>query len=161
MNSQEFLQEYREVFNGSPWYGAAVLKSLQRIPFALVNQKLHPQGHSIAGLLKHMLAWRNFVLEKLEENADFDIDLNSTADWEEGVMMDSEEEWQKLLQSLENSQQRMEQLLADKSEEWLAQPVAGKPYSNQFMLRGILYHDVYHLGQIRLMKKLLTVEVVQ
>ena len=159
MHSQELLQEYQEVFEGSPWYGSAVIKTLRRIPFYLVNQKIQPQAHSIAELLRHMLAWRTFVLEKLRENAGFDIELNSTADWEEGVKVHTEAEWEELLQLLEDSQQKMEQLLAGKSEEWLAQPVAGKPYANIFMLRGILYHDVYHLGQIRLIKKLLMREV--
>ena len=145
-----FISEYEEVFRGEPWYGASILDSLSSIPLEQLNFKPHAAGHSIAGLVKHMLAWRKFVVEKLKGNPDYNIDLNTPADWDEQVLIHSMREWERLVEDLKASQQEIVDMLQAKQEEWWTSQVPGKDYSYQHMLRGILQHDIYHLGQIRL-----------
>lgn len=154
MNIHEFIKEYQEVFEGNPWHGESVLKTLESTPFQLVNYKPQQGFHSIAELVKHLLIWRKFIVEKLNENQEFDIQLNSSLDWEEKVRMETSLEWSRLLEDLKASQKEITSLLSGKKDEWFQQQCPGKSYSNQFMMMGIMQHDLYHLGQIRLIRKM-------
>lgn len=153
MTIDQLINEYTEVFDGRPWYGESIQKSLNSIPYELVNEKRNPQEHSIADICLHMLNWRKFVIEKMKGHEAFDIALNSSADWEEGIFLDSPEAWQKLQDAVKASQLAMITLLRSKPEAWLEQQAAGREYSNLYMLKGIIQHDIYHLGQIRLIKR--------
>ncbi len=148
------INEFNDVFEGEPWYGASVLDSLQAMPVELLNDKPYAAGHSVAVLLKHMLAWRIFVLEKLKQNKDYKIALNSPADWDHDFIISDSREWQQLIETYKQAQQELIVLLKEREEEWLLEQVPGNDYSYRHMLNGILYHDIYHLGQIRLSWKM-------
>ncbi|AHM63249.1 hypothetical protein D770_25020 [Flammeovirgaceae bacterium 311] len=148
------IDELGEVFEGEPWYGVSVLDSLNQLPPEVLNYKPYAAGHSVAFLLKHMLSWRIFVLEKLKENEAYAIELNSSADWDKELVIGDEEEWQQLVEAFKHSQQELISLLGKKREEYLERQVPGKAYNYGYLLRGILYHDIYHLGQIRLTWKM-------
>lgn len=154
MKTEEFIRDYKEIFEGEPWYGQSLMETLTSISFPLVNYKPAGNFHSIAGLVKHMLIWRKFVVEKLRENEEFDIELNSPADWNENPKLSNATEWSLLLKELKVSQKEIESALVTKNEDWANEPAPGKNYANHYMLRGIVCHDIYHLGQIRLLKKL-------
>lgn len=149
MTIDALIAEYNDVFSGTPWFGESVLNSLKAIPYQQVNHRPATKDHSIADLCVHMLNWRRFGIEKLKDHAAFDIVLNSTADWEEGVILKNAEDWQALQDALEASQVAIITMLRTKSDQWLEQKAAGKAYTNLYLLRGILQHDIYHLGQIR------------
>lgn len=153
MKSEEFTKEYNEIFHGAPWHGDSLLKTLRSVPFSLVNYKPHKEFHSIAELVKHLLIWRKFVTEKLQENAAFDIELNSPEDWNENGLKD-QEEWLLLTEELVNSQKEIVNAVGMKGNEWFEELTPGKNYTNRYMLQGIISHDLYHLGQIRLLKKM-------
>ncbi|WP_224995691.1 DinB family protein [Cesiribacter sp. SM1] len=153
------INELKEVFEGEPWYGVSVLGSLQAVPVEVLNYKPYAAGHSIAVLLKHMLAWRVFVLEKLKENSAYSIEINSSADWDNDFIIRNENEWQQLVKALKASQRELIALLQEREEAWLAQQVPGKNYNYRHLLNGMLYHDIYHLGQIRLSWKMAEAEV--
>ena len=154
MTIPELVKEYKEVFNGHPWHGESLSGTLASIPFPLVHYKPKENCHSIAELVQHLLAWRKFVLEKLNGNREYDIELNSIADWPEKVHLKDLSEWNKLLEELYFSQTAIEASLLQKKDKWLSEEAAGKNYSNQYMMLGLMHHDLYHLGQIRLIRKM-------
>ena len=154
MTIEEVVKEYKEIFEGEPWHGEALLNTLEGISFQLVNYKPREDFHSIAELLNHLLAWRKFVLEKLHGNQEYDIEINSPQDWEQHIRLESLKEWRKLIEEVKSSQQEIEKTLSGKKDEWLLQYTPGKNYSNEYMMMGIIHHDVYHAGQIRLIRKM-------
>ncbi len=153
MTIREFVKEHNEVFKGEPWHGESLIGTLERISFRLVNYKPQKGFHSIAELVKHLLVWRKFVLEKLKGNQEYDIELNSQ-DWEEEKLMERKEEWVLLLKELQASQEDLTTWLSGKKEDWLESQTPGKSYTNQYMVMGIMHHTLYHLGQIRLIRKM-------
>lgn len=154
MTISELVKEYKEVFDGNPWHGESLAGTLASIPFSLVHYKPKETFHSIAELVQHLLAWRNFVLEKLNGNREYDIELNSVTDWAEKVHLKDSSEWTQLLEELRSSQTALEVSLLQKSDEWLSEETPGKNYPNQYMMLGLMHHDLYHLGQIRLIRKM-------
>lgn len=155
MKIQERTREFKEIFEEKSWYGASVLETLRSVSYPFVNLRLHDQSHSIAELVQHMLNWRMFVVEKLNGNEEFDIELNSKFDWPESFHIEDEEVWNNLIIKLINSQEEIVEALSLKSEDWLTQKTPGEQYNNDFLIRGIMYHDIYHLGQIRLINSVI------
>lgn len=139
---------------GSPWYGESVMEKLERLDYQMVNKVPTGLSNSIARLVKHMISWRQFAIEKLKGNDAYDIRLNTPDDWPE-VNIQTEEQWRHLLQELHATQDQLFSQLRARNEEDLEQPCHGKSYSLGFLVDGILQHDVYHLGQIALLDKML------
>lgn len=150
MKIENYCSTINEVFNGEPWFGNSLVGSLQNIPLKNWNIKPKNTSNSIASIVCHVIEWKYFVIEKLKENASFDIELNTKEDWRENVVVSSEEERDKIVLELKVSQEELIKLVKEKKEIWLSKKTAGKEYTNDFMLHGVLQHDVYHLGQINL-----------
>ena len=148
MTIEFFCKTYNEVFKGEPWFGDSLVGSLQNIPLENWSKKPKDTSNSIANIVYHIIDWQYFVIEKLKDNAAFDIELNTKEDWRENVVVDTEEEKNKILLELNASQEAIIKLIKEKKETWLQENTPGKEYTNDYMLQGILQHDVYHLGQI-------------
>ena len=104
-------------------------------------------------LLLHILAWRTYLLRQLQGEADYDIETNSVVDWpayqNEGAAF-----WPRAVTSLKENQQHLLTLIRSFSEEQLMETVPHRRFSFAFLINGLIQHDVYHLGQIALLKKL-------
>lgn len=150
MEIDKLLNDYNEIFDGQPWFGESLMSTVLAISFEQVNVKVQKNSHSIAGIIKHMLNWRKYVLEKLNGNREYEIVLNSNSDWEENFMVKDEEEWKGLIGELKNSHDQILSTIMKKSDDWLMLKTPSKDFTNDHLVRGIIYHDIYHLGQIRL-----------
>lgn len=144
---RRLIQQLEEVYDGKPWYGTAVKPSLAKVNPALAKESLLPNKKNIAKILRHMVAWRQYLIEHIKGNQSYRIEINSPVDWPpvEGLS------WAELVQELETSQTQLLQLLSQQEDAWLQQTVDGKKYSFLVLVEGIIQHDVYHLGQINLL----------
>jgi uncharacterized damage-inducible protein DinB len=141
----------QQTYDGQPWHGSSVMSTLQNISVSQAYAHPLPDCHSIAELVKHVTAWRIFVWEKLRGNANYDI---STPEQDWPVTVDkTEASWQQSLVALEVSQQKLLEILSKAKDEKLAETVPGREYNFYFLLHGIIQHDLYHLGQMAMLKK--------
>lgn len=154
MSIKKIIKEYNDIFNGQPWYGTSLMDTLNDISFDEVNVKIKNKSHSIAELLKHMLNWRLYFIEKLNGNKNYKIENDSNADWEKNLIIKDENEWNDLMNELNESQKKLIGTLLLKSEDWLWETTPGEIFNNEYLVKGIMDHDVYHLGQIRLVHKM-------
>lgn len=154
---QALINRLQMAFDGKPWYGDALWDVLERIDLTVLNLRPPNAKNSIARLLQHVVNWRLFVLKKLEADADFDIEINSKEDWPE-VWISSKEEWETLKDRLKDTQLKMIDLLSLKEDDFLQKIVLGKPYTYRFLIEGIIEHDIYHLGQMALLAKIVCPE---
>lgn len=147
-----YLQSARDSFDGKPWYGSSILKILNALPVSDINTVPPGFQKSAATLLRHMLAWRSFTLAKLQGDADYRIPESSKMNWDYSDV-ESPEEWQYLIKQLHHSQDVFLSLLDGMSDEVLSHKVAGSVYSKEYLIRGIIQHDIFHLGQIALLSR--------
>ena len=147
MTVDDFIHDFNESYKGETWLGASLMKSMEKISWEEVNTRPEGVKKSIAEILLHIINWRIFVIAKLKENKGFNIKINSEEDWTP-IHIESQEEWNHLLERLEETQPVICNLLQTKSRYWFSEITAGKPYTNGYMMRGIIHHDIYHLGQI-------------
>jgi hypothetical protein len=61
--------------------------------------------------------------------------------------------WKKTLAALRTAQNDLHRAISALPESRLKKVVPGKRYSLYFMLHGLVQHDLYHAGQIALVKK--------
>ena len=141
-------------YNGEPWPGVSLMDILQNVTEEQAFKKPLPNAHSIAELVAHITAWRDFAWKKLSGDNDFDIALNTPEDW---PLMDTgnKKSWEDLLKDLEKSQENLLEVLKKSNDEQMNSMVLDRKYSFYFLLHGIIQHDFYHGGQIVMLKKAL------
>lgn len=141
---QKIINILKHTYEKDAWHGPAVKEVLADVT---VNQIFGKVGdsHSIIQLVAHMAAWRNYVTEKLKGNESFELTDEQN--------FPTETDWRKTLASLEQSQQNLIKALEETLDERLQQVVPGRKFKFYTMLHGIIHHDIYHIGQIQLIKK--------
>jgi DinB superfamily len=147
---ENIINNLSETYNGMPWHGNSLKELLKDVDTTMAFYRPFEQKHNIAELVAHILIWRQYALEILSENYDFNIDIGTLGDFPE--VMGSEKIWQELLTQLDENQvvllEKLEQFSALKLDEEIPQ----KPFAFRYLFEGIVYHDVYHGGQIGLLK---------
>ena len=142
-----------ENFSGEPWFGRNIQVILGEINEEIASQK--PSGqHSILELLYHMINWRLFTISRLEKSSST-IKSFEENDWQ---VLDHNDKslWQKGIEQLNMTQHKLVYLLKSMNDEELQNPVHERDYENRTLINGIIQHDIYHLGQIAYIKKMLS-----
>ena len=150
---QKLIESLEVTFEKAPWFGDSVLEKITTIDYKIVNEKING-SNTIALLLKHMVQWRLFAIEKLQANKDFDIELNSSKDWPL-VTINNEKQWLDLIDELKATQAKLIALISEKEDHYFKEITLGKNYTNYFLIEGVVQHDIYHLGQIGMLNSML------
>ena len=151
----QIAKHFREVYFGGNWTSVNLKASLTDVTWQQAITKVH-SFNTIAVLVYHTGYYVSAVLGVLQgapltakDKYSFDLPL-----------IQSHEDWYSLLhktwEDAEAFATLVEQLPESKLEETFADEKYGNYYRN---LHGIIEHTHYHLGQIVLIKKLLTQEV--
>lgn len=141
---QKITDILRHTFEKNAWHGPAVLEALEGVSGDVVFRKLG-DSHSIIELVAHMTAWRNYVTEKLKGNASFELSDEQN--------FPEVKDWPAVLAGLHKSQTDLIAALQQTPDEKLREIVPGREFKFFTMLHGIIHHDLYHTGQIVLLKK--------
>jgi uncharacterized damage-inducible protein DinB len=114
-----------------------------------------PGAHSIWELTQHIRAWESACLRRLSGDP---AQLSDLEGWQP-VDDTSEAAWQKTKQDLIDTHQQLVQAIAALDESRLDQPIipnaSFKSSSVYVTLHGGVQHDLYHAGQIAILKKAL------
>jgi hypothetical protein len=70
-----------------------------------------------------------------------------------GAIDAGDETWQRELADLERAHAALVETVGQLAPEDLEGPVPGKPYNVYILLHGLVQHNLYHAGQIALLKK--------
>jgi|AntRauTorckE5430_2_1112549.scaffolds.fasta_scaffold01551_4 uncharacterized damage-inducible protein DinB len=144
-------QQIETNYRANHWYGFGLLVSLGKLTDAQWHQ---PFGHrTVADIVGHLIAWRQFAVARMEDRTDFGIELHSTTtDWPDcsgrspvDLLNELEASQTALLKSLERLTDGELDLHFPK----------GYTYSKGNLALGVMQHDIYHTGQINLLVKLL------
>jgi uncharacterized damage-inducible protein DinB len=138
------IKSLEDTYDGEAWHGPSIKKILSEIPPEKCDLRIG-NGHSILELVLHMVAWRSFVVHKLQGDKDFDI--NDETNFPKG------KNWHQALEELEGSQEQLLKAIASFDKQKLQDLVPHRKYSFHKLLHGIIHHDLYHLGQITMITK--------
>ncbi|MGR3809994.1 DinB family protein [Jiulongibacter sp. NS-SX5] len=138
-------------FHGGAWHGPSVLEAVKRITPKEASFKT-PTVHTGAELIYHITSWRIFTLKKLQGDADYKID-DDKKNFGPAAKVD-QFELETLLMELSLSQDELIKELNSKDDDFLNELVPGTEYDYYTLLHGIIQHDIYHTGQIIILKKM-------
>ncbi len=151
MNDVEFLaDQFERAYRGAAWHGPGLREVLAGVTAEQAAAKPAPGAHSIWELVNHAGAWIGAVRRRLGGEA---LDLSAEQDW---PIVDGggEAGWQQTLAALDDEQRRLREAIGALPLEGLRAHVPGTEYSVRFMLEGVIQHNLYHAGQIAMLKKL-------
>ena len=151
--TQSIIKNLESTLSGQPWFGRAVYEILSEIDEAKVNAKLNNNSHSMLELLWHMNTWAEFVLANLENRSADDLKTIEKNDWRN--LDPAIHTWKKGMEQLQSMHKKIIELLVDKEDEFLKEIVPTRSFNYRFMLNGLIQHNIYHLGQIAYVKKML------
>jgi len=142
-------EQLRRAVAGDAWHGPALLELLEDVDAATAAAKPLPDAHSIWELVMHIAAWdeagsRRLNGEKTQPTgvANFPIVPNPT-----------EAAWRRTITHLKRTHDALVRTVASLADTRLRERVPGKKYDFYFMLHGIVQHELYHAGQIAILKK--------
>lgn len=150
--AKRIADQLRRSFHGEAWHGPAVLELLADVSAPQAAAHPIPRAHSIWELVLHIGAWENAARRWLAHEISTLPHLDGENDWPP-VPDANPAAWKSAVASLTASHDQLVQLVAALSDERLKENVAGREYSAYFLLHGLAQHNLYHAGQIALLKK--------
>jgi uncharacterized damage-inducible protein DinB len=142
--------QLRRAFYGSAWHGPALLELLEDVDAATAAVKPVADVHSIWELVMHIAVWDDAALRRLDGNKWQPSGLKNFPP----VTKRTEAAWRKAVAATKRTHDTLVKTVAGLSDARLRDRVPGKRYDFYHMLQGIAQHELYHAGQIAILKKM-------
>ena len=145
------LDQLDRAFEGDAWHGPPVTNVLEGISAEQATAKPAGVAHSIWEIALHMATWQDVVRQRL--GGEVIGDLPPELDWPQAPNP-SETAWRQAVEALTQSKKKLCEVIAKLGDNRLSDQVPGKNYSAYVMVHGVIQHNLYHAGQIAILKKL-------
>ena len=145
--------QLRRAFHGDAWHGDSVFEILGGVTATQAAKRPIPGAHSIWELVLHIAAWDGAVLRRI---GGVEVKLSDAENFPP-VTDTSEAAWRQALAEMRRVHEELITDVAALPDYRLEQPVPGKEgahYTFYYMLHGVVQHELYHAGQIALLKKM-------
>jgi uncharacterized damage-inducible protein DinB len=144
--------QLRRALEGVAWHGPAVLELLAGVTPEQAQARPIPGAHTIWELVLHLGGAYRLVLRRLQGDA---APLAPEEDWPP-VPEPTAENWRAAVQDLRALNEQTRLAVAGFDPGRLDHPlVAEPPYTAYTQFIGLTQHDLYHAGQIALLKRAL------
>lgn len=150
---QSIIRNLENTLDSTPWYGRPVYEILREVESSFAYEKPSPGSHSLIELLYHMLTWAEFTLKRIEKDKINDLAAFEKLDWRDIDPM--LHDWDEALAAFIATHQQIIAILQTKDDAFLDEKVDYREYNFRFLLNGLIQHNIYHLGQVAFLRKLL------
>lgn len=141
--------QLRRAFDGSAWHGPALLELLADVNASTAAVKPLPNAHSIWELVLHIAAWDGAAMRRLAgEKSQPTGEQNFPR-----VPKPTEAAWRKAIAEAKRTHDALVRIVAALPDSRLRDRVPGKRYDFYHMLHGVAQHELYHAGQIAILRK--------
>ncbi len=145
------LDQLHRAYEGPAWHGPALREVLAGVTCQTAAQRPIPGAHTIWELVLHLTVWISVPTRRLT-GAEI-ATLPPNEDWP-AAPEPTESGWREALDRLAQAQRNLESEVGKLTDDRLREKVLGDiPYSIYTMLHGVVQHNLYHAGQIALLKK--------
>jgi uncharacterized damage-inducible protein DinB len=153
---QRIADQIRRSWQGEAWSGPSVREALEGVTAAQAVERPLKSGHSIWELVLHLTTWSNVARRRFDDEL---FEVTEAEDWR-AVGYTSEAAWRIALADLEQANNDLVATLeaaakTPSSEMRLTELAPGKDHTIYVLLHGTAQHNLYHAGQISLLKKAL------
>jgi uncharacterized damage-inducible protein DinB len=144
--------QIRRAFEGEAWHGDSILEILSGVSAKKAATRPLNDVHSIWELVLHISAWDDAVLRRTGGVA---VNLSDAENFP-AVKDTSEDAWRKTVDATKKTHDQLVKAVASFPDSRLQEQVPGKKetyYNFFYMFSGIVQHELYHAGQIAILKK--------
>lgn len=142
---------YQSIYNGNPWLEVTLANTLKDVSANQAYRKVNPNLNTIWEITNHLIQWRRNILKRVEGETVTTPDHNYFVP----VLDSSEAAWEQSLQNLAKSQELWNSFFENFDDADLDKIYVNNGHTYYEHIHGIIQHDIYHLGQIVILKKLL------
>lgn len=151
---KELLVLIGEGYSHQAWHGPNLRGSLRGVSAKEAIRRPAPGRHSVWEIAIHCAYWKYIVRRRIlhEQRGSFPL---KGSNWFPRPARLSEREWKDAIALLHRCHMRMVAAIRSLPPSALRKKPRGSKVSNAVILRGIASHDIYHAGQIQLVKRLI------
>ena len=150
---RRIADQLRRASEGGAWHGPSLRELLQDVEAGRAATRAVPGAHTIWELVLHVTTWRDVARRRLQ------------GDWAEPSEEEnwpvppepSERAWRQARDAMEEAGLALRAAIESASEERLDQPLAEGRDTGYVLLHGLVQHDLYHAGQIAVLRRALGV----
>ena len=142
-------------YNRQSWHGTNLRGSLRGVSFQQAARRPGPRRHNIWELAVHCAYWKYAVTRRLTGQKRGSFPLEGSNWFVRPVKGGlTERAWKADLALLDEAHRALRAAIAGLPASHFDWTPAGRKTSNSFLIQGIAAHDLYHAGQIQLIKRL-------
>jgi uncharacterized damage-inducible protein DinB len=145
----DLVKQFTDLQHGDCWIGVNFKTTLHDIDHKIASGSMNG-SNSIWQLVNHIIYWRTIVINRLTGSV-------NPPPFSDFLLPDelSEENWKQTLHDFESSYHSLRSSLLHFNEDFLHFPSPKEGQTFYDVIVGCLQHDAYHLGQIKLLSKLI------
>lgn len=144
---ERILDQLKRSYTADAWHGPAVHEVLRGVSPDAARRHPIAGAHSILEIVLHMTAWKTIVRRRLDGEK---FDVTPEMDWPKPA--DGDAAWERALAGLDDAHARLHESIARYDDARLGTAPAGGA-SAYVLMHGVIQHDLYHAGQIALLRK--------
>ena len=150
---QILLQIVDEAFEKRAWHGTNLRGSIKGLTIEQAAWRPVSARHNIWEVVVHCAYWKYIVRRRLlgEKRGSFPL---KGSNWFKRPMPATEKAWRADVALLEETHRSMHDAIAGLASSDLKKNPASSKWTNLQTISGIASHDLYHAGQIQLLKRL-------
>jgi hypothetical protein len=142
-----------QAYDRKAWHGPNLRGSIRGLDLAVASWRPGPARHCIWEVVVHAAYWKYIARRRLlgEKKGSFPL---KGSNWFPRPVVLTTEAWEEDVALLEQTHRTLRAAVAGLSPAELGVTPAGSKVSNLDLLSGVACHDVYHAGQIQVLKRL-------
>jgi uncharacterized damage-inducible protein DinB len=143
-----------QAYSRRAWHGPNLRNSLRGLTPAQASWRPAPGRHNIWEIMLHAAYWKHVGCRRLRGSDIAPFGRKGT-DWFASPEVADAKAWRKDLELLDRMHDEFRKALDDVRERSLNRAARGSKQSNLEIIMGVATHDLYHAGQIRVLRRLL------
>ena len=145
-----------QAYNRTSWHGTNLRGSSRRVGLAQAAWRPRPGRHNIWEIIVHAAYWKYAAARRFTGEGRGSFPLKGSNWFRRPIdrTLATESAWRSDLALLDEMHESLRAAVGRLSPQDLARTPSGKKVSNFALLSGVAAHDLYHAGQIQLLKRL-------
>ncbi|MBK6911220.1 MAG: DinB family protein [bacterium] len=150
------LVQIRSAFEGPAWHGPALLEALDGVTPHVAKRRWVDGAHTIWEIALHTVAWKRTVVKFLDGAEKIVVEEDENFPRPEAG---DEAEWGHVLNELKIAQAEFLATVSRFGNARLYETPKGREWTYNTWIFGVVHHDLYHAGQIMLLRKAAEAEI--
>jgi uncharacterized damage-inducible protein DinB len=148
---ERILDQLKRAYEGEAWHGPSVREAIAGVTAVQAHARPLANGHSIWELVHHIAVWEDVGRRRLEGDRAA-IEISGPEDWSPADDH-TEAAWEQAQAALDRGHRALVETISRLPESRLDEPILAGMSTVYVTLHGVIQHDLYHAGQIAILKK--------